>query len=105
MKALMNEKDISPSQIIDDLTCCDNISKDNQSIGFIDNIPVIFEYKPNDNYMCITCKDEFNTKEILPKIRQYITDVQKSNNELAGRCIYFRNVIIARFEWKEGIYV
>lgn len=101
MKALMNEKDISPNQIIDDLTCCDNTGKDCMAVGFIDNIPVIFDYKTDDNEMNVTCRDMRDTDKVRERILNYIVDTEKSNERIIARFYTHEHSYELRFWWKE----
>lgn len=53
IKAPLDEKNICPSVIVDDLTCCDNIFHDNRAVGFINigsvsDIPCIFTWHDNE---------------------------------------------------------
>lgn len=101
MKALMNEKDISPSQIIDDLTCCNNINKDCMAFGFIGGIPVIFDYEPNDNYMNVACRDMQDTDKLRQRILDYLTDMERSNERIMARFYTHLHSYELRFWWKE----
>lgn len=101
MKALMNEKDISPSQIIDDLTCCNNINNDCMAVGFIDDIPVIFDYEPNDNKMNITCRDMRDTDKLRQRILDYLVDTEKSDERILSRFYTHEHSYELRFWWKE----
>ena len=100
IKALLDETNISPTTIIDDLTNCDNIGKDCTAVGFIDDIPVIFDYEPNDNYMNITCKDMKDTDKLRSVILEYLTNVEIHSNIIAR---FYTNTHSFKlmFWWKE----
>ena len=100
IKAPLDEKNISPTTIIDDLTNCDNIGKDCTAVGFIDDIPVIFDYEPNDNYMNITCKDMKDTDKLRSVILEYLTNVEIHSNIIAR---FYTNTHSFKlmFWWKE----
>ena len=74
VKAILDEKNFSPSQVIDDLTCYENWGNGCTSVGFIDGKPVIFDYEPNDCYMVVTCKDMNDTDKLRPVILKYLSD-------------------------------
>ena len=101
IKAPLDEKNISPSQIIDDLTCCDNIAKDCMAVGFIDNIPVVFDYEPNDNYMNVACRDMQDTDKLHQRILDYLTDMDRSNERIMSRFYTHMHSYQLRFWWKE----
>lgn len=99
IKAPLDEKNISPSQVIDDLTCCNNINNDCTAVGFIDDIPVIFDYEPNDNQMNVTCRDMRDTDKLRERILDYIDDMEKSNVRIL---VYaYEHSYKLRFWWKE----
>ena len=100
IKAPLDEKNISPTTIIDDLTNCDNIGKDCTAVGFIDEIPVVFDYEPNDNYMNITCKDMKDTDKLRSVILEYLTNVEIHSNIIAR---FYTNIHSFKlmFWWKE----
>ena len=100
IKAPLDEKNISPTAIIDDLTDCDNIGKDCTAVGFVGDIPVVFDYEPNDNYMNITCKDMKDTDKLSPIILEYLTSVE-TNSKIMAR--FYTNVHSFKlmFWWKE----
>ena len=101
IKAPLDETNISPTTIIDDLTNCDNIGKDCTAVGFVGDIPVVFDYEPNDNYMNITCKDMKDTDKLSPIILKYLTSVE-TNSKIMAR--FYTNVHSFKlmFWWKEN---
>ena len=100
IKAPLDETNISPTTIIDELTNCDNIGKDCTAVGFVGDIPVVFDYEPNDNYMNITCKDMKDTDKLSPIILEYLTSVE-TNSKIMAR--FYTNVHSFKlmFWWKE----
>lgn len=100
IKAPLDETNISPTTIIDDLTDCDNIGKDCTAVGFIGDIPVVFDYDPNDNYMNITCKDMKDTDKLSPIILEYLTSVEK-NSKIMARFYTNMHSFKLMFWWKE----
>ena len=101
MRAILDEKNLSPSQIIDDLTCCNNITQGCNAVGFIDGIPVIFDYEPNDNYMNVTCRDMQDTDKLHQRILDYLTDMERSNERIMARFYTHIYGYELRFWWKE----
>ena len=100
IKAPLDETNISPTTIIDDLTNCDNIGKDCTAVGFVGDIPVVFDYEPNDNYMNITCKDMKDTDKLSPIILEYLTSVEK-NSKIMARFYTNMHSFKLMFWWKE----
>lgn len=100
IKAPLDETNVSPTTIIDELTNCDNIGKDCTAVGFIGEIPVVFDYEPNDNYMNITCKDMKDTDKLSPIILEYLTSVE-TNSKIMAR--FYTNMYSFKlmFWWKE----
>ena len=99
IKAPLDEKNVSPTTIIDELTNCDNIGKDCTAVGFIGDIPVLFYYEPNDNYMNITCKDMKDTDKLSPIILEYLTSVE-TNSKIMVR--FYKNVLSFKLMfWRE----
>ena len=78
IKAPLDEKNISPTQIIDDLTNCNNIGEGNTAVGYMYKTPVLFEY--SDNIMRIRFKDKHGLEMNLMYIRNYCKDMV-SNTE------------------------
>ena len=100
IKAPLDETNISPTTIIDDLTNCDNIGKDCTAVGFVGDIPVVFDYEPNDNYMNITCKDMKDTDKLSPIILEYLTSVE-TNSKIMARFYTNMHGFKLMFWWKE----
>ena len=98
---LLDEKNLSPSQIIDDLTCCNNIVQGCNVVGFIDDIPVIFDYEPNDNYINVTCRDMQDTDKLRQRILDYLADMERSNERIMARFYTHIYGYELRFWWKE----
>lgn len=73
IKAPLDEKNISPTQIIDDLTNCNNIGEENTAVGYMYKTPVLFEY--SDNIMRIRFKDKHDLEMNLMYIRNYCKDM------------------------------
>ena len=100
-KAILDEKNLSPSQIIDNLTCCNNIVQVCNAVGFIDGIPVIFDFEPNDNKLEITCRDMQDTDKLHQRILDYLTDMERSNERIMARFYTHMHSYELRFRWKE----
>ena len=100
IKAPLDETNISPTTIIDELTNCDNIGKDCTAVGFVGDIPVVFDYEPNDNYMNITCKDMKDTDKLSPIILEYLTSVE-TNSKIMARFYTNMHSFKLMFWWKE----
>lgn len=99
IKAPLDEKNISPSQIIDDLTCCNNIGKEDTAVGYMYNTPVLFEYA--DNIMRIRFRNASDFLKHKCDIRKYIKDMAENTEHLYVNASYTDRCIDMRFYWKE----
>lgn len=98
IKAPLDEKNISPSQIIDDLTCCNNISKGCSAVGYMYNAPVLFIY--DGNVMQIIFNKGADLLKHKCDISKYIKDMTDNTDNLYITTYGFKSVDL-RFWWKE----
>ena len=80
IKAPLDEKNISPTQIIDDLTNCNNIGEGNTAVGYIYKTPVLFEY--SDNIMRLRFRSASDLLKHICSIRNYCKDMQENTEGL-----------------------
>ena len=80
IKAPLDEKNISPTQIIDDLTNCNNIGEGNTAVGYMYKTPVLFEY--SDNIMRIRFRKGSDLTKHICDLRNYCNDMEKNNEGL-----------------------
>ena len=80
IKAPLDETNISPTAIIDELTNCDNIGKDCTAVGYMYQTPVLFEY--NDNLMRITFRKSSDLEKHKCTIRNYVKDMTENTERL-----------------------
>lgn len=80
IKAPLDEKNISPTQIIDDLTNCNNIGEGNTAVGYIYKSPVLFEY--SDNIMRLRFRSASDLLKHICSIRNYCKDMQENTEGL-----------------------
>ena len=80
IKAPLDEKNISPTQIIDDLTNCNNIGEGNTAVGYMYKTPVLFEY--SDNIMHIRFRSASDLLKHICSIRNYCKDMQENTEGL-----------------------
>lgn len=99
MKAPLDETNISPSQVIDDLTNSDNVCKSNSAVGFIDETPVFFVYV--DNILRIEFLKAADLLEHKCDIENYIKDISENTENITVCCTYATNFVILRFFWEE----
>lgn len=66
-EAPFNGKDTCYDDIIDDLTCCDNITKGNTAVGYINNAPVTFAW--NEKCMQVHPRWKSDFHNILVAVR------------------------------------
>ena len=99
IKAPLDETNISPTTIIDDLTDCDNIGKDCTAVGYMYQTPVLFEY--NDNLMRITFRKSSDLEKHKCTIRNYIKDMAENTERLKVQCTFVPKCVEFRFYWIE----
>lgn len=80
IKAPLDEKNISPTQIIDDLTDRNNIGEGNTAVGYIYKTPVLFEY--SDNIMRLRFRSASDLLKHICSIRNYCKDMQENTEGL-----------------------
>ncbi|MCI6119429.1 MAG: hypothetical protein MR717_09150 [Prevotella sp.] len=103
LKAPLDEKNVSPSDIIDELTLCENITNDNKAIGFVNNYPVMFIYYDNIMQLCFYTVDDMRNS--MDYVADYIKEVQENTERLKITSEYapelFIPKIILKFFWKD----
>lgn len=99
IKALLDETNVSPTTIIDDLTNCDNIGKDCTAVGYMYQTPVLFEY--NDNLMRITFRKSSDLEKHKCTIRNYVKDMAENTERLKVQCTFVSKCVEFRFYWIE----
>ena len=99
IKAPLDETNISPTTIIDDLTNCDNIGKDRTAVGYMYQTPVLFEY--NDNLMRITFRKSSDLEKHKCTIRNYVKDMAENTERLKVQCTFVSKCVEFRFYWIE----
>ena len=99
IKAPLDEKNISPTAIIDELTNCDNIGKDCTAVGYMYQTPVLFEY--NDNLMRITFRKSSDLEKHKCTIRNYMKDMAENTEKLKVGCTFLGRCVEFRFNWIE----
>lgn len=99
IKAPLDEKNISPSQIIDDLTCCNNIGKDNTAVGYINKTSVFFMYE--DNVMEIRFKSPSDLLKHKTEIREYVKDMTDNTDMLRISVVCSNKFALLIFYWED----
>ena len=99
IKAPLDEKNISPSQIIDDLTCCNNIFQECSAVGYMYKTPVLFEY--SDNILRITFRKASDLQKHKCDIRNYIKDMSENTENIHINCTYTEKCVEFRFYWED----
>lgn len=98
-KAPLDETNISPTTIIDDLTDCDNIGKDCTAVGYMYRTPVLFEY--SGNVMRITFRKSYDLEKHKSTIRNYVKDMTENTERLRVQCTFVSKCVEFRFYWRE----
>ena len=96
--APLDEKNISPTTIIDDLTNCNNIGGGCTAVGYIYKTPVLFEY--SGNLMRIRFKDKHDLEMNLMYLRNYCKDMVTNTEGLELHGTEFGKSYEIRFFWQ-----
>ena len=99
IKAPLDETNISPTTIIDDLTDCDNIGKDCTAVGYMYHTPVLFEYY--ENVMRISFRKSSDLEKHKCTIRNYMKDMAENTEKLKVGCTFLGRCVEFRFNWIE----
>ena len=98
IKAPLDEKNICPTQIIDDLTNCNNIGEENTAVGYMYKTPVLFEY--SDNIMRIRFRKGSDLTKHICDLRNYCNDIEKNTEGLVVHYAKSINAFEVRFYWE-----
>ena len=100
VKAPLDETNVSPTTIIDELTDGENVTKENKTLGFIENCPVLFRYL--SNFMRVSCISSSDIFKCRKTIEDYIKQMCENTKGLVVLPHYYIDgVITLRFYWKE----
>ena len=103
LKAPLDEKNVCPSVIIDELTLCENITRNDKTIGFVNDHPVMFKYFDNVMQLCFYTVDDMCN--CMDYVADYIKEVQENTERLKITSEYapelFISKIILKFFWKD----
>ena len=96
--APLDEKNIFPTTIIDDLTNCNNIGEGSTAVGYIYKTPVLFEY--SGNLMRIRFKDKHDLEQNLMYLRNYCKEMVTNTEGLELHGTAFGTSYEIRFFWQ-----
>lgn len=102
IKAPLDETNVSPTTIIDELTDGDNITKGVYTLGFINGYPFLFLYSSNVMRIIAICTLDL---EICgDKIRDYTKQMCENTKGLVVTTTYYKEVlmggeVILSFYW------
>lgn len=99
IKALLDEKDLSPSQIADDLTIYNNFGRNDTTVGYIDNVPVYFT--STDNVMSLQFFGEDDKTKVIDDVQKYAKDIRQSNEGLIVKVEEGEKEIKLKFWWRD----
>ena len=99
IKALLDEKDLSPSQIADDLTIYNNFGRNDTAVGYIDNVPVYFT--SHDNVMSIKFFGADDQTKVIDDVQKYAEDIRQSNEGLIVKVGEGEREIKLKFWWRD----
>ena len=97
--APLDEKNISPTTIIDDLTNCNNIGEGCTAVGYIYKTPVLFEY--SDNIMRLRFRSASDLLKHICDIRNYCKDMQENTEGLVLKPTKSITSYEIRFFWRD----
>ena len=99
IKAPLDEKNISPTQIIDDLTNCNNIGEGNTAVGYMYKTPVLFEY--DNNLMRLRFRSASDLIKHICDIPNYCKDMQENTEGLVLKPTKSITSYEIRFFWRD----
>ena len=102
IKAPLDETNVSPTTIIDELTDGDNITKGVYTLGFINDYPFLFLYSSNVMRIISICTLDLDICGV--KIRDYIKQMCENTKGLVVTTTYYKEFvmggeIILSFYW------
>lgn len=99
IKAPLDETNVSPTTIIDELTDGENVSEGHRVLGFIKNCPVMFTYR--SNFMRVSCISSSDIFKCRKTIEDYIKQMCENTKGLVALPHYYIDgVITLTFYWK-----
>ena len=99
IKAPLDETNISPSQIIDDLTECNSFPNGDEEIGYINDYEVTFKYY--SNVMRIICNEKEDVDKVKPKVEELINSMRENTEHVIIKWFVWGKVFQLQFYWEE----
>lgn len=99
IKAPLDEKNICPSVIVEDLTLSNCVFSDCSAVGFINDTPVLFKW--NNNVLSIIFERMENRNKNLKSLEDYVKDMEECTQQLWISKVYLGKELRWIFYWKE----
>ena len=99
IKAPLDEKNICPSVIVEDLTLSNCVFRDCNAVGFINDTPVLFKWY--NNVLSIIFERVENRNKNLKTLEDYVKDMEECTQQLRVSKIDLDKEMRWIFYWKE----
>ena len=99
IKAPLDEKNISPTTIIDELTDCNAEPYGDGEKGYINGVECYFDYW--SNVMCLAFVTAKEVEQARPKIEEEIDSIRKNTEYIFIKWHIKDALVIIKFYWRE----
>ena len=99
IKALLDETNISPTTIIDELTECNVEPQGDGEKGYINGVECYFDYQ--SNVMCLAFVTAKELEQARPKIEEEIDSIRNNTEYIYIKWHIKDASVIIRFYWRE----
>ena len=99
IKALLDETNISPTTIIDELTECNVEPQGDGEKGYINGVECYFDYW--SNVMCLAFVTAKELEQARPKIEEEIDSIRNNTEYIYIKWHIKDASVIIRFYWRE----
>ena len=99
IKAPLDEKNISPTTIVDNLTECNVEPQGDGEKGYINGVECLFDYW--SNVMCLAFVTAKELEQARPKIEEEISSIREHTEYIYIKWHIKDTSVIIRFYWRE----
>ena len=99
IKALLDETNISPTTIIDELTECNVEPQGDKEKGYINGVECLFDYWSNVMHITFATAEEL--EQARPKIEEEISSIREHTEYIYIKWHIKDTSVIIKFYWRE----
>ena len=99
IKAPLDETNISPTAIIDELTECNVEPQGDEEKGYINGVECYFDYW--SNVMCLAFVTAKELEQAIPKIEEEIDSIRNNTEYIYIKWHIKDTSVIIKFYWRE----